>query len=229
MSLPPTISKSSFIRGKQCLKSLYLHINDPGLKDKISEAQQRIFNIGHETGRLAQDLFPGGIDASRGKPQEVKEAVAYTQELIASGQEVIYEAAFGNGETLCYMDLLVKKDGEWQAFEVKASTALKDYHLLDVAFQYHVICQSGLPLTEISLVHLNNKYVRRGEIDIDQLFTIHNLTLQAKEMQAIVKENLQQMQAMLVSGQQPDIETGKQCTHPFTCDFYGYCHRDEKT
>jgi len=67
MSAPPTISKSSFIRGKQCLKSLYLHIHDPGLKDKISEAQQHIFNIGHETGRLAQDLFPRGIDASRGK------------------------------------------------------------------------------------------------------------------------------------------------------------------
>jgi len=228
MSAPPTISKSSFIRGKQCLKSLYLHIHDPGLKDKISEAQQHIFNIGHETGRLAQDLFPRGIDASRGKPQEVGEAVAYTQELIAAGQEVIYEAAFGNGEALCYMDLLIKKNGHWQAFEVKASTAVKDYHLLDVAFQYHVICQSGLPLTEISLVHLNNKYVRRGEIDIDQLFTTHELTDQAKEMQPIVKENLLEMQVLLVSGKQPDIVTGKQCTNPFTCDYYGYCHRDEK-
>jgi len=29
--------------------------------------------------------------------------------------------AFGNGETLCHMDLLVKMDGHWQAIEIKAS------------------------------------------------------------------------------------------------------------
>ena len=34
----PIISKSSFIRGKQCLKSLYLQKNHPELRDKISEA-----------------------------------------------------------------------------------------------------------------------------------------------------------------------------------------------
>jgi len=228
MSALATISKSSFIRGKQCLKSLYLHINEPWLKDEISEAKQHVFNIGHETGRLAQQLFPGGIDASRGRPQEVKEAVAFTQQLIAGGQGVIYEAAFSDGETLCYMDLLVKMDGEWQAFEVKASTAVKDYHLLDIAFQYHVILQSGLPLTEISLVHLNKKYVRRGEINIDQLFTVNCLRDHAQSIQAYVEENLLEMQTMLAAGQGPDIATGKQCTQPFECDFYGYCHQDEK-
>ncbi len=58
MSRSAAISKSSFIRGKQCLKSLYLHFNEPWLKDETSKAKQHVFNIGHETGRLAQDLFP---------------------------------------------------------------------------------------------------------------------------------------------------------------------------
>lgn len=229
MNSTPVISKSSFIRGKQCHKSLYLHLHDPGLKDAISDSQQHIFNIGHDTGKLAQQLFPGGIDASRAQPHEVKEAIAYTQQLISAGQEVIYEAAFSNGETLCYMDLLVKKNGEWQAFEVKASTGVKDYHLLDISFQYFVICQSGLPLKEISLVYLNNQYVRRGEIDVDQLFTIVNLTDHAKGMQVSVQENLLEMQNMLVLGQHPEIASGNQCTQPFACDFYGYCHKDEQS
>ena len=229
MNPTPVISKSSFIRGKQCHKSLYLHMHDPGLKDAISDSQQHIFNIGHDTGKLAQQLFPGGIDASRAQPQEVKAAIAYTQQLIAAGQEVIYEAAFSNGETLCYMDLLVKKNGAWQAFEAKASTGVKDYHLLDISFQYFVICQSGLQLKEISLVHLNNQYVRRGEIDVGQLFTIVNLTDHAKGMQAAVKENLLEMQNMLMPGQHPDIAAGNQCTQPFACDFYGYCHKDEQS
>jgi hypothetical protein len=138
-----TISKSSFIRGNKCPKSLYLHFFEPKERDETSESQQNIFNIGHNVGFLAQQLFPGGIDASRGEPGEVKAALKYTRELIEQGQQVIYEAAFSDGETLCYMDILVKKDDLWYAYEVKASTGLKDYHIMDASFQYYVITRSG--------------------------------------------------------------------------------------
>jgi hypothetical protein len=154
------ISKSSFIRGMQCHKSLWLHLNQPEERDEISEAQQQIFDIGHNVGELAQQLFPGGIDASRGDHSQIREAIAYTAELIAGGQPVIYEAAFSDGETLCYMDILVKESDGWAAYEVKASTSVKDYQVNDVAFQYYVITRSGLPLKRISLVHVNNQYVR---------------------------------------------------------------------
>ena len=222
------LSKSSFVRGTQCHKSLYLHFNKPELKDQVSENQQHIFNIGHSVGKLAQQVFPGGIDASRGNPHEVSEALDYTQQLIASGQQVIYEAAFSDGQTLCYMDILVFRDGGWEAFEVKASTRLKEYHLTDTAFQYYVIRASGLDLAEISLMHLNNTYIRRGDIDVNQLFTAVKLTAKAKEMQADIQNNLLAMQEMLRQDEVPAIEIGHQCTHPFTCDFYGFCHQDEK-
>ena len=57
-----TISKSSFIRGNKCPKALYLHFFEPKERDETSESQQNIFNIGHNVGFLAQQLFPGGID-----------------------------------------------------------------------------------------------------------------------------------------------------------------------
>jgi predicted RecB family nuclease len=155
-----SISKSSFIRGYKCPKALYLHFFQSELRDETSETQQNIFNIGHNVGFLAQQLFPGGIDASRGEPGEVQAALQYTRELIDHGQQVIYEAAFSDGETLCYMDILVKKDNHWYAYEVKASTQLKDYHIMDASFQYYVITRSGLPISGIYLVHLNNQYVR---------------------------------------------------------------------
>jgi hypothetical protein len=223
----PILSKSSFVRGMQCHKSLYLHFFQPALKDPISVSQQHIFDIGHNTGFLAQQLFPGGIDASRGNPQEVKQAVAYTQHLIASGQQVIYEAAFSDGYTRCYMDILALIDGRWEAFEVKASTSAKDYHYQDIAFQYHAIRQAGLDLAEISLVHLNNKYIRRGEIDINQLFTKVRLTDKARAMQPDVISNLAAMQTMLNQPQPADIPIGAYCTNPFPCDFYGHCHINE--
>lgn len=222
----PHISKSSFIRGLQCHKSLYLHFRQPELKDEISQAQQHIFNLGYDVGTTAQQRFPGGIDASRGKPQEVRQALDYTQELIASGQKVIYEGAFSNGQTLCYIDILVFQENRWEAYEVKASTQKRDYHLNDISFQYHAIRSTGLDLTEISLMHLNTAYVRKGDLDVKQLFTTINLTDHAKQMQAEVTAKTLAMQQMLSVSQLPDIPAGSQCTHPFTCDFYGHCHKD---
>lgn len=193
------ISKSSFIRGTKCPKSLYLHFFQSEERDKITEVQQSIFDTGHRVGTLAQQLFPGGIDASRGEHEKVSEAVNYTQELINNGQKVIYEAAFSDGETLCYMDILVKEHDEWRAYEVKASTAVKPYQVMDAAFQYNVITRSGLALADIFLVHIN-RYIRHGEIDVNQLFAFQNLTEIILTMQVSIREMLEALQMMLAEG-----------------------------
>jgi hypothetical protein len=219
----PTISKSSFIRGLQCHKSLWLHLNQPESRDEISDQQQQIFDIGHSVGSYAQQLFPGGIDASRGAHEKISEALAYTRELISSGQSVIYEDAFSDGETLCYMDILVKENGQWRAYEVKASTGVKEYQVMDVAFQYYVISRSGLHLDDIYLVHINNRYIRRGEIDVQQLFTKVCMTSTILPMQDQIPGNLDAIQKMLAAGATPDIEMGFQCTHPYNCDFMDFC------
>lgn len=221
----PIISKSSFIRGMQCQRSLWLHLNQPGERDEISDSQQQIFDIGHNVGFLAQQLFPGGIDASRGEYEKINEAVAYTRDLIRNGQKVICEAAFSDGETLCYMDILVKEKDGWAAYEVKASTQVKDYQVMDVAFQYYVITRSGLPLRRISLVHLNNQYVRRGELDIQQLFTIEPMTDRVLSMQEYIPCNLVSLQKMLKAGLMPEILMGSQCNKPFPCDFLTFCQQ----
>ncbi|MDP1621276.1 MAG: DUF2779 domain-containing protein [Bacteroidales bacterium] len=220
------ISKSSFIRGQQCHKSLWLHLNQPDVRDEISEAQQRIFDTGHSVGSYAQQLFPGGIDASRGAHERISEAVAYTQELITNGQSVIYEAAFSDGETLCYMDILVRENGKWRAFEVKASTGVKDYQIMDVAFQYYVITRSGLVLADIYVVHINNQYVRHGEIDVQQLFTKVCMTSTILPMQKHIQENLASIQKMLAISIVPEIGMGYQCTHPYNCDFNEFCMKE---
>jgi len=217
------ISKSSFIRGSQCQKSLWLHFNQPDERCETSDAQQQIFDTGHYVGLLAQQLFPGGIDASRGEPGQLAEALAYTAELIGNGERVIYEAAFSDGETLCYMDILVKEADGWAAYEVKASTRVKDYQVNDVAYQYYVIARAGLPLRRVSLVHLNNQYVRRGELDLQQLFTIENMTERILPMQAAIPGRLYSLLDMLKEGIMPEISMGPQCGNPFSCDFIEFC------
>ena len=68
MSINPVplhiLSKSTFLRGCQCHKSLWLYKNENILREAISEAQQAIFDKGTIVGAIARDLYPGGIDAS---------------------------------------------------------------------------------------------------------------------------------------------------------------------
>ena len=103
------LSKSTFLRGLQCAKSLYLYKNFIQTRDAVSAEQQAIFNRGNNVGVLAQKLFPDGIDATPAKRSNNLLAVENTRKLIESGAEIIYEAAFQHDQVLAILDILVKK------------------------------------------------------------------------------------------------------------------------
>ena len=79
------LSKSSFIKGLQCEKGLYLYKHHYDWADEVTEGQQAVFQTGHNVGILAQELFPGGINAALNDPRKADEQVRLTQELIDSG------------------------------------------------------------------------------------------------------------------------------------------------
>ena len=88
------LSKSSYIRGRQCPKALWLSKHRRDLKAPVDEAKQAIFNTGTEVGLLARGLFPGGVDCSPLSPNDFGPAILATKAAIQRGERVIYEAAF---------------------------------------------------------------------------------------------------------------------------------------
>ena len=56
------LSKSTYMRGLKCHKSLYLNKYAKDLRDDTSDSQQYIFDQGTNIGLLAQELFPKGVD-----------------------------------------------------------------------------------------------------------------------------------------------------------------------
>jgi len=226
MPRKPIISKSSFIRGKQCLKSLYLIKKHPELQDQITEGQQAIFDRGHNVGELAQQLFPGGVVAAFDLPQGFMRSIKYTRELIRRGMEVIYEAGLMFENTHCFVDILKKENGKWHIYEVKSSTEVKEVNIYDAAFQYYVLCSLGLEIGDVSVVFINNQYVREGDIDIQQLFNIESIFDQVLEHQPEVKNLLLTQVATLQKPEIPSIDIGPQCFHPYDCDFMGTCWKD---
>lgn len=220
-----TISKSSYIRGLQCVKSFYLNFFHKDFNIERDEQETKKFEIGYDVGKFAQQLFPGGVNCGYVLTNDRTKSVELTKRAIQEGKEIIYEAAFEYDGLLCFTDILVKKGNEWIIYEVKSTTSVKDYHINDASFQYYIISKS-IPVNDVFIVHLNNQYVRKGNIDIQQLFAIQPVLEQAIELQDEIKLNTDEYKKITDSKTIPDVKIGKQCDDPFTCDFKGYCWKD---
>jgi predicted RecB family nuclease len=212
--------------GNQCNKALYLNKKHPELKAPFDDSQLAIMNMGTSIGELAQQRFPGGIDASPDTPYEYQKAVIKTREYIQSGHEIIYEACFQHEDVLCALDILVKNDGKWYAYEVKGSTEVKDYHITDTSLQYHVITNSGIELEDIFVMHLNNKYVRKGDLDLNILFTASSVKEKVVKNQIPISKKIKELKDTLKLTEIPQMKVGAHCFSPFDCSFQGYCWKD---
>ncbi len=64
--VPPMhlLSKSTYLRGKQCPKALWLYKHRPELRPAVSVAQQAIFDSGTEVESMAQG--GGGASSKQG-------------------------------------------------------------------------------------------------------------------------------------------------------------------
>jgi hypothetical protein len=192
--------------------------------DKVSESQQVIFNRGHDVGELAQQLFPGGIKATE-DPRKSAQAIKKTMELIESGTKVIYEAAFAFEEVLVIADIMVWDGKQWNIYEVKSSTSISDTYYQDAAIQYYVI-SNCLNVKDISLVYINNQYVRKGALELKKLFNTESVKDKVCELQDFVKSELKRLKKVLKGGDIPDIGIGPHCSDPYQCSFWGYCWKD---
>ena len=219
------LSKSTFLRGLQCQKSLYLYKNFYTLKDKITPQQEAIFRQGSNVGVLAQGLFPGGTDASPESIFNFQQSVLDTILYIDEGETIVYEAAFQFNGVLAALDILVKDKDGWKAYEVKSSTEVKETYINDAALQYYVITNSELEidLKDISIVYINNEYIKNGEIDVHQLFTIESVLDRVKEVLPIIPNQIAAFKKLLQQDTIPDIDIGMQCFEPYDCDFMGTC------
>ncbi len=218
------LSKSTFMRGAQCPKSLYLHKKRPFLRDRLAPEQLAKFRRGTKLGLVAQRLFPGGIDVRPRSYQQYAKKLMETQEVIHSqSHDVIYEAGFQYDRLLVFLDILAKEENNWVGYEVKSALKISDTFLLDAAFQYYVITNSGLPLKDFQIIYINKDYQFDGTLNLDALFNKESVLDRILPLQSFVKEKIEESKAALELKKSPPIEPGAQCTTPYPCDFIGHC------
>jgi len=217
------LSKSTFIRGLQCDKSLYLYKKHYKLKDPISSTLQAVFDQGNQIGILAQSLFPGGVDSSPSSHFRMMEGVTKTKEFLESGKSIIYEATFTYNEVLAALDILVKDDEGWKAYEVKSSTSVSKTYVKDAAIQYYTIINSGIDLVDISIIHINNNYILDGNLNIDELFTIESVKDEVLAYLPRISNEVSRLKKVIELDSAPKLDIGEHCFEPYQCDFKGTC------
>jgi len=219
------LSKSSFIKGLQCEKHLFLYKYHYNEMDDLSDMQKAIFKRGTNVGELAHKLFPGGIIAAEGDPPAYEKAIRKTKELIDHGVKVIYEAAFLFNEVLSIADIVVMEKGGAKIYEVKSSTSVSETYLNDAALQYYVISSLGIRVKDFSIIYINNQYVRKGDLYLEELFKTESVLKFILPLQKPVKENINRFKRVLLKKQMPNIDIGEHCYNPYTCGFFNYCRK----
>ena len=225
-----TLSKSKLIAYKQCPKRLWLEVYRPELRD--DSGSEMAFKIGHEVGELAQRLFDENGDGNLIDPKEMgwPEAYARTQELLKSGETLIFEATMRIKGALALADVMLPdlSSGplQWRMIEVKSSTSVKDYHRDDVAVQTHIAQLNGVHLSQAAVAYINTQFVYPGNGEYEGIFEIEDLTEEAKDRFFEVEQWIQSAQETAAEKTEPEIEMGPQCASPFVCGFCAYCSRD---
>jgi predicted RecB family nuclease len=234
LSVPPRLSKSKFLSGLQCHKRVYLEIYRPDLATPPDPSMQAILDMGTEIGILAQRRFAGGVLATVGFRQR-EAAIAQTLALLQDPKvSAIFEGAFEYEGVVVRVDILERVPDQtgrplaWRLIEVKSSTRVKDVHLHDLAIQSHVLLGSGITLAGTYLMHIDNRYVYEGgEVDLEALFAIEDVSEIVASRRGQVPEHLAAMRSALIEPQPPAIEPDDRCHSPYECPFWAHCTQDK--
>jgi hypothetical protein len=218
----PMLSKSRLISAWQCPRRLHLEKHHPEY-GVVSSQTESLFATGHRVGEIAQRLYgtPASVEIEFDKRTGLM--VHRTHALIDNGADYpIFEATFRYEGVLVRADVLIPDGAGWRIIEVKASTSVKDYHVLDCAIQDWVLRNSGIDVTRISLAHINNQFIYPGDDDYDGLLVEHDLTDGVRTLEPTVLELVGEAREA-VTGPMPHVDVGTRCSSPYDCQFTNYC------
>ena len=215
------LSKSKYCKGIQCPKILWMDMNMPEKGEDV--LFESVMATGNMVGDLARHYF-GKYDLVEFDFN--KNIMAdKTKQLMESGSENIAEAAFYIDGLYCAVDILHKNGDGYDIVEVKSSTHVTDIYIEDMAFQYYVLSKCGIDVKRIFLMHLDNSYVRHGELELEKLFALEEFTDEVKEKLQEVENNIKSIREYVSTDVEPERDIDLYCEIPYECAYYGYCSR----
>ncbi len=122
-------------------------------------------------------------------------------------QTIDFQRVFQTNELYAKSDIVVtdKAKGIIDIYEIKSSSSVKPEHLDDVSFQKIVAERCGFTVGRTFVITMNGEYVRRGEIDPEQMFTITDVTEQIAALSPATEEQIVLAREYADSEPQPSL------------------------
>lgn len=221
------LSKSLYTKAIQCQKALWLKKYNKDVLSAPDDSALARFENGNVVGELACQLFPNGVEIPY--TTDFDEMIQQTAEHIENGVKYIYEATFSFGGILVLVDVLEIEDDGVSIYEVKSSSSVKDIYVHDTSIQYYVLSQLGFVIKTANVVHINSGYVRGESLDLDELFTIVDVTQEVIELKHDIPTVLEGFETVLADKiNEPNIDIGSHCKKPYECDAKNYCWKTQR-
>jgi len=216
------LSKSKYTSGLQCPRLLWFKCRKPSELPPVSEMAKMKFEQGSEIGVLAQSLFADGITINH---DNFMGGITSTQNALYK-RLPIFEAALHEKNRNLYSraDILAPgQDESWNIYEVKSAASLKSEYIDDIAFQKYVYQACGLTISNCSIIHINTKYSRQGEIIPSELFKIENVDEKVESLFPEIEANIDWQNQIIGIDSAPPIQLGTCCSHPYDCPLKEKC------
>lgn len=199
------LSKSDYTT---CLRHpawLWLKKHAKAMLPEVSEATQAIFDTGHAFEAYAEALYPGGVTLGFTYYDEYITLPARTQQALDDGVKTIFQGRFEHENLTFICDIVqVVGENEVDLIEIKSSTSAKADHIVDLAFQMVVLEKCGYSVRNISVIHVNNQYVRSGAIDPKLITAQTDVTEQVKEKKEYTLQKIDEALAVMTLTECPD-------------------------
>lgn len=213
------LSKSKYCKAVQCNKILWHERNKPEEKGDLDN--QSVLDNGTKVGELAKKIFGEYINIDYN--ENLAEMIHNTEEALKEFPNIITEASFEYKNNFCSVDILKNNGKTIEIYEVKSSTEIRDIYLDDISYQFYILKNLGYKVIKASIVYINNQYIRNGELNLQQLFNIEDVTDIVLEKQKEIEIKIQEINEYMKQEFEPKQEIGMQCFKPYQCQFWKYC------
>lgn len=213
------VTKTDFMRGMQCPKMLWL---DRHRKEErvIPPEVQALLDLGNEFGDQAMGMFGEYVEVTTHTADgklDYKAMLAKTTECLRNGTSVICEAAFSYYNNYCAVDILRKVENGYELYEVKNSKEVSETFEKDLAFQRYILKKCGVKIVKAAVV-------THGE-DANNPYIINDRTSVAVEKERYINDNIWRLGKIKKQDAEIEQEPGEQCSHPYQCWYWDYCHK----
>ena len=198
------LTKSDFLLYMDAPMHLWAKVHDQQTNATPSLYDQHLMKQGYEVEKVAKEYLEKYI-----LPKY-------------SNAELLWQSTYISGEYQTRADGIIHEldTDTYHLYEIKSSTSTKKEHLPDATFQSIVIGQS-VNLETIHLILLNDEYVRGDELDIEQLFSVPDVTVEVSEMTPDILSKMRQALEIVKLVESTSIVN---CLNPKNCPCPGLCH-----